>query len=148
MAATLQLDSGALPDSKQVQVTSQAMSWETQALEGHSSHGVQTGVFIQGPVGHYCDHASWRGLLCKHFFWHRLPEGLTFQLSTDSSSAPNLLLSNTISIHSNPNLSIRLNSSVPLTSTQLSNPASAHSRQFSVHPHLFTSLTLASSSLI
>lgn len=52
--------------------------------------------------------------LCKHFLWHRLPEGLMFQLEADSSFS-NLLLSNTTSMHSAQNLSICLNSSVPLT---------------------------------
>lgn len=40
---------------------------------------------------------------------HRLREGLLFQLGTDSSSSPNLLLSNTTCIHSAPNLSLCLN---------------------------------------
>lgn len=75
---------------------------------------------FQGLVGPHCGHASWRSgtgtvpHFCKHFLWHRLPEGLMFQLGTDSSFS-NLLLSNTTSMHSAQNLSICLNSSVPLT---------------------------------
>ena len=44
--------------------------------------------------------------LCKNFLRHKILEGLMVPLEPDSSPYPNLLLRNTTSIHSAPDLSI------------------------------------------
>lgn len=51
-------------DSRQVKVPSQAMSWETQALERRSSHGIQTDCppSLQGLVQSHSGQTSWKRL--------------------------------------------------------------------------------------